>query len=84
MRWVVGITIAAVLGAASMSPALAAKHAKPAGAMSGACAQQGGRCISDRDQLNWCTMYICANGQSTPIPFWRCLQPSGLCLASHC
>jgi hypothetical protein len=53
MRWVVGITIAAVLGAASMSPALAAKHAKPEGAMSGgACAQQGGRCISDRDQLN--------------------------------
>ena len=84
MRWVVGITIAAVPGAASMSPALAAKHAKPAGAMSGACAQHGGRCISDCDQLNWCTMYICANGQSTPIPFWRCLQPSGLCLASHC
>ena len=66
MRWVVGITIAAVLGAASMSPALAAKHAKPAGAMSGACARHGGRCISDCDQLNWCTMYIRANGQFDP------------------
>jgi len=84
MRWVVGITVAAVLAAASMSPFMAAKHAKPAKAMSGACVQQSGRCISDCDQLNWCTMYICVNGQSTAVPFWRCFQPSGLCLAPHC
>jgi curli biogenesis system outer membrane secretion channel CsgG len=87
MRWVVSITIAAVLAAASMSSAMAAaKHAaKPTKAkMSGACAQQSGRCVSDCDQLNWCTMYTCVNGQSTPVPFWRCYQPSGLCLAPHC
>ena len=84
MRWVVSITIAAVLAAASVSPAMAAKHAKPAKTMSGACAQQSGRCISDCDQLNWCTMYTCVNGQSTPVPFWRCFQPSGLCLAQRC
>jgi len=51
--------------------------------MSGACVQQSGRCISDCDQLNWCTMYICVNCQSTAVPFWRCFQPSGLCLAPH-
>lgn len=84
MRWGVSITIAAVLAAASMSPAMAAKRAKPAKAMFGACAQPSGRCVSDCDQLNWCTMYICVNGQSTAVPFWRCYQPSGLCLAPHC
>ena len=38
MRWVVSTTMAAVLAAASVSPAMAAKHAKPAKTMSGACA----------------------------------------------
>jgi len=85
MKSVVGITIALAVAAASMSPALAAKHAKPPKAtMTGACAQQSGRCISDCDQLNWCTMNTCVNGQSTRVPFWRCYQPSGLCLAPHC
>jgi len=85
MRWVVIIATAAILAAASISPAMAAKHAKAAKAnLSGACAQQSGRCVSDCDQLNWCTMYTCVNGQSTPVPFWRCYQPSGLCLAPHC
>jgi len=68
------------LGWASLPPALAAKHPKP----SGACAQSAGRCVSDCDTLNWCTMYTCVGGQSTPVPFWRCFQPSGLCLAPHC
>jgi hypothetical protein len=85
MRWVVSITIAAAFAAASMSPVLAAKHAKVSKAkMTGACAQPSGRCVSDCDQLNWCTMYTCVNGQSTAVPFWRCFQPSGLCLAPHC
>jgi hypothetical protein len=79
------VALAAVLVAASMPPAMAAKHAKVTPAkMSGACAQQSGRCVSDCDQLNWCTMYTCVNGQSTPVPFWRCFQPSDLCLAPHC
>jgi hypothetical protein len=82
---VAAIMFVAALAAASMSPAMAAKHAKPTKAkMSGACAQQSGRCVSDCDQLNWCTMYTCVNGQSTPVPLWRCFQPSGLCLAPHC
>jgi hypothetical protein len=68
---------------ASLSPALAAKRAK-ASKGSGACAQQSGRCVSDCDQLNWCTVYTCMSGKSTPVPFWRCFQPSGLCLAPHC
>jgi hypothetical protein len=85
MRLVVSIAIAAVLAAASTFPAMAAKHAKSTKPkMSGACAQPSGRCISDCDQLNWCTMNTCINGQSTPVPFWRCFQPSGLCLAPHC
>lgn len=85
MKSVVGITIALAFAAASTSPALAAKHAKSSKTkMTGACAQQSGRCISDCDQLNWCTMNTCVNGQSTPVPFWRCYQPSGLCLAPHC
>jgi hypothetical protein len=85
MKWVVSITMAAALAAASEAPAMAERHAKPAKAnLSGACAQTSGRCVSDCDQLNWCTMYTCVNGQSTPVPFWRCFQPSGLCLAPHC
>jgi hypothetical protein len=71
--------IAGTLGLASLSPALAAKHAKA----TGACAQSSGRCVSDCDQLNWCTMYTCTSGQSTPVSLWRCYQPSGLCLAPH-
>jgi len=44
MRWVVIIATAAILAAASISPAMAAKHAKAAKAnLSGACAQQSGR-----------------------------------------
>jgi len=74
------LALACALGAAAWSPALAAKHKKPAGA----CAQSIGRCIADCDQFNWCTMYTCVIGQSTPVPFWRCFQPSGLCLAPHC
>jgi hypothetical protein len=85
MRLVVSIAMAAVLAAASTFPAMAAKHAKSTKPkMSGACAQPSGRCISDCDQLNWCTMNTCINGQSTPVPFWRCFEPSGLCLAPHC
>ena len=54
MKWGVSIATAAVLAAASMSAAVAAKHAKaPKEKMSGACAQQNGRCVSDCDQLNW-------------------------------
>jgi len=85
MRWVISFVMTAVLAAASLSSTMAAKHAKPTKAkLSGACAQQNGRCVSDCDQSNWCTMYTCVNGQSTPVPFWRCYQPSGLCLAPHC
>jgi hypothetical protein len=72
--------VAAILGLASLSPALAAKSKK----MTGACVQSTGRCISNCDQLNWCTVSTCVNGQSTPVPFWRCFEPSGLCLAPHC
>jgi hypothetical protein len=78
-RSIAVVILATAFGAAS--PALAAKHVKK---MFGACAQSSGRCISDCDQFNWCTMYTCANGQSTAVPFWRCFQPSGLCLVPHC
>ncbi len=74
------VALAGALGAATLSPALAAKHKK----MTGACAQSTGRCVSDCDAFSWCTMYTCVNGQSTPVPFWRCFEPSGLCLAPHC
>ncbi len=77
------IILAGALALVSLSPAFAApKHA--AKKASGACAQSSGRCISDCDAFNWCAMYTCSNGQSTPIPFWRCYEPSGLCLAPHC
>jgi len=83
-RTIAVAALAAILGVAFPSPALAAKHAKSTTKMTGACAQPSGRCISDCDQYNWCTMYTCTTGQSTPVPFWRCFQPSGLCLAPHC
>ena len=84
MRLVVSVAVTAVLAAASTCPAMAAKQAKsPKPKMSGACAQPSGRCISDCDQLNSCTMNACINGQSAPVPFWR-FQPSGLCLAPPC
>jgi hypothetical protein len=75
------IVLAGALGVASRSPALAAEHQPK---MTGACAQPAGRCVSDCDALNWCQVYTCVNGQSTPVPLWRCFQPSGLCLAPHC
>jgi hypothetical protein len=65
---------------ASLSPVLAAKSKN----LTGACAQSGGRCVSDCDQHNWCQVYTCANGKSTLVPFWRCFEPSGLCLAPRC
>jgi hypothetical protein len=75
------LALAAAL-AVSIMPAMAAKHAKVK--PTGACAQASGRCVSDCDQLNWCTVNACIGGQSTPVPLWRCYQPSGLCLAPHC
>jgi hypothetical protein len=84
---ITAIAFAVAFCAASLSPALAAKHArtaKTASKLAGACAQPSGRCVSDCDQFNWCVVNTCVNGQSTPVPFWRCFQPSGLCLAPHC
>jgi hypothetical protein len=83
-RRTIAASFAVALVATWLSPASAAKHAKSTQATTGACAQSAGRCISDCDQYSWCTMYTCSNGQSTPVPFWRCYQPSGLCLAPHC
>jgi len=74
MKSVAAIVLTAAFGTALLPPALAAKHAK-ATKMTGACVQQSGRCVSDCDQFNWCTMYTCVNSQS--LPFWRCFQPSG-------
>jgi hypothetical protein len=83
---VLAIVLAIFLGGASAlvpgSTAFAARH--EAKKLTGACAQASGRCVSDCDALNWCHVYTCVNGQSTPVPFWRCFQPSGLCLAPHC
>jgi hypothetical protein len=76
------LAFAFALAAGLASPASAAKHEKSKAA--GACARPTNRCVSDCDALNWCTMYTCVNGQSTPVPLWRCFQPSGLCLAPHC
>lgn len=78
---IVTVALAGALAVASLSPALAAKHQAK---MTGACAQSGGRCIADCDQFHWCQVYTCAGGKSTPVPFWRCFEPSGLCLAPHC
>jgi hypothetical protein len=75
----VGVAILA-LSWASASPALAAKHKQP----TGACAQSSGRCVADCDQLHWCQVYTCVGGKSTAVQFWRCFEPSGLCLAPHC
>ncbi len=55
-----GVLICA-LGWASPPPVLAAKHKKP----TGACAQSGGRCVADCDQLHWCQVYTCVGGKST-------------------
>jgi hypothetical protein len=84
-RSIVKVILAVALATASLSPALAAKsNGKTKANLTGACAQPNGRCISDCDQTNWCIVHACVNGQSTPMPFWRCYQPSGLCLAPHC
>ncbi len=82
LRSIVTTVLAGALSVACLSPALAAKHEKTKA--SGACGQPTNRCISDCDALNWCTMNICTNGISTPVPVWRCFEPSGLCLAPHC
>jgi hypothetical protein len=74
------IALIGALAVASLSSTLAAKAKKT----EGACAQPNERCVSDCDQLNWCTVYTCSNGKSTPVPFWRCFEPSGLCLAPRC
>jgi hypothetical protein len=81
-RSIFAILLAGTLGVVTLSPALAAKHEKAKA--TGACAQPSNRCISDCDALNWCTMNICTNGVSTPVPVWRCFEPSGFCLAPHC
>lgn len=81
MKSVTKIVVATALVAASLSPALAARYMHR---MGGACAQPTGRCIADCDQFKWCQVYVCTNGQSTPVPFPRCFEPSGLCLAPHC
>lgn len=75
--------IVIAFGAALLTPAAAARHVKKK-IITGACAQSVGRCVSDCDAFNWCTVYTCVNGQSTSVPFWRCYEPSGLCLAPHC
>jgi hypothetical protein len=77
------IVLVAAVAAASMSPALAARHLRTARPV-GACGQPTNRCIADCDQLGWCQMYTCNGGQSTPVPFWRCYEQSGLCFAPHC
>jgi hypothetical protein len=69
-----------ILGLGWASPSLAAKHKK----LTGACAQSSGRCVADCDQLHWCQVYTCVGGKSTAVPFWRCFEPSGLCIAQHC
>jgi hypothetical protein len=84
------IALASALAVASLSPALAAKakggdkSGSKAGKIAGACAQPNGRCISDCDATHWCVVNTCTNGQSTRMPFWRCFEPSGLCLVPHC
>jgi hypothetical protein len=80
---IVKVILAVALAPAMLSPALAAKSKAKAN-LTGACAQPDGRCISDCDATNWCVVHACVSGQSTPMPFWRCYQPSGLCLAPHC
>lgn len=84
IKSVAKIALAVALAAASLSPALAAKKPMHAPKTAGACGNPSGRCIADCDQYNWCQMSVCTNGQSTPVPFWRCYEPSGLCFAPHC
>jgi hypothetical protein len=81
-QFVMKLALVAVVAMASMSPALAARRHMHRTA--GACGQSVGRCIADCDQLGWCQMYTCSGGNSTPVPFWRCYEPSGLCFAPHC
>jgi len=76
------IVLCAAIAMVALSPALAAKRSMHR--MAGPCAQPAGRCIADCDQFQWCQVYVCNNGQSTPIPFPRCYEPSGLCFAPHC
>jgi Family of unknown function (DUF6153) len=82
---IVTAVLAGVLGMATLAPAFAARHtAKHAAKMTGACAQSNDRCISNCDEFHWCAVYTCVGGKSMPVPFWRCFEPSGLCLAPHC
>jgi len=84
-RSILTVAFTAALGLMSaLSPASAAKHTSKHVKMTGACAQSSGRCVADCDQLHWCQVYTCVAGKSTPVPFWRCFGPSGLCLAPHC
>jgi hypothetical protein len=78
------VAVVAIFSIVSPSVGFAAKHARAGKPADGACAQRSGRCVSDCDQFNWCKVYTCQNGKSTAVPFWRCYQPSGLCLAPHC
>jgi len=78
------IVLAAVVAAVTLSPALAAKRHMYVHRIAGPCAQPSGRCITDCDELKWCRVYVCNNGKSTPVPFPRCFEPSGLCFAAHC
>jgi hypothetical protein len=56
LRRTTAAALVTLLVAASLSPAFATKHAKSTKAAAGACAQSSGRCISDCDQYNWCTV----------------------------
>ncbi len=78
------IMLAGAVAAASLTPALAAMRHMHGARMAGACGSPTMRCIADCDQFHWCQVYVCTNGKSTPIPFWRCFEPSGLCVSPHC
>jgi hypothetical protein len=84
---IAAIALTGAFAVTSLSPALAAAAAAKHNnnkKQTGACAAPNGRCVSDCDAFNWCVVYTCNNGQSTPVPFWRCFEPSGLCLAPRC
>jgi len=83
-RSILTVVLGAALGVASLCPAFAAKHSNKHAKATGACAQSSGRCIADCDALHWCQVYACVGGKSTAVPFWRCFEPSGLCVAPHC
>ena len=74
----------ALIFRARLGIALSGDGSKAQKARNGACAQSSGRCVADCDQLHWCQVYTCAGGKSTAVSFWRCFEPSGLCLAPHC